>query len=356
MKKRLLLTGFCAMMICGLCFVLSACGGEKAPFQGLNLDDYLTVPEYKGLEIEKYKIEVTKDDIQQKIQLALDGAAKEETLSKDAELKEGDTAKIDYTGKIDGKEFEGGTGKDFDLKLGSGSFIEGFEEGLIGKKTGDKVSLDLKFPEDYGNEKVAGKDVVFDVTVKSAMRTKTPEYNEDFVKNNTDYKTKKEYEKALKKQIAEEKEESAKNEQRTALWSGLLDKTEVKKYPETELNAYKEVVNSQLDSMAEQYQMDRKELLKQYYGTDDEKEINTIIEDSAKSQVKQEMLVEYIAGKEKLSYTDKEKEDLIGGIEAQGYNDEQVKEYTGRDMDQYADISLKYVKVVDFLMENAVEK
>ena len=355
MKKRLLFTGFCVVLICGICLGMSSCG-EKAPYQGLNLDDYLKVPEYKGLEIEPYEIKVTDADVLERVQQGLQQAGKDQKLKKGDELEEGDTAKIDYEGKIDGKAFENGSAKDFDLELGSDTFIDGFEDGLIGKKVGEKVSLNLKFPKDYGKAEYAGKDVVFDVNIKSATRKDVPEYTEEYVKKNTDYKSKAEYEKNLRKQIKSEKEEQAKNEQRTSLWSDLLAETKVSKYPETELKAYKEVYSKQIDSMAEQYGMERSELLKQYYGTDDEKKVDALIEDSAKGLIKQEMLVEYIADKEKLTYTDKDKEALIENIKQQGYDDESVKEYTGRTMDEYAHINLQYKNVIDFLMENAVEK
>ena len=102
--------------------------------------------------------------------------------------------------------------------------------------------------------------------------------------------------------------------------------------------------------------MERSELLKQYYGTDDEKKVDALIEDSAKGLIKQEMLTEYIAEKEGLTYTDEEKEKTIAEVEGQGYDDETVKQYTGRTMEQYAHIRLLYEKVQDFILDNAKVK
>ena len=357
MKRRTILTMMMLVLGVVLSIGLSACGeSSDTQYSGLNLDDYLTVGEYKGLEVDDYNIKISNQEIQERVDQALEAATENTDLNKDDELESGDTANIDFSGKVDGKEFEGGTSKDFDLVLGSGSFIEGFEDGLIGKKIGDEVELNLTFPKDYQGKEVAGKDVVFTVKINSATRPHKPKYNKAFVQSNTDFKTKAEYEESLKQQIYSEKEEQAKNEQKMSLWSDVLDSTKVKKYPETEMAAYKEVFSAQVDTMAEQAGMERAEVLKQYYGAESEEAFDSIIEDSVKTLIKQEMLVEYIADKEGLKYTDEEKEKLISELEGQGYTDETVKSYTGRTMDQYAHIELLYEKVQDVLLDNAVVK
>ena len=121
-------------------------------------------------------------------------------------IKEGDTVNIDYVGKKDGKKFDGGSAEGYDLEIGSGSFIDGFEDGLIGKKIGDKVKLELTFPEDYGEASLAGQDVVFNVTINSATRMTVPEYDLANVKNTTEYDSIAAYEKAVEKENYKEKE------------------------------------------------------------------------------------------------------------------------------------------------------
>lgn len=356
MKRRTILTG-CAMLLgIFLCLGLAACGGEKMQYDGLNLDDYITVGEYKGLEVDGYKIKVSEQEIQEKVEAALKEKQENNKLDKKTKLKKGDTANIDYTGKVDGKEFDGGASQGFDLELGSGQFIEGFEDGLIGHKVGDTVEVKVHFPDDYQGEKVAGKDAVFTVKINSATRPKVPEYTVDFVKKNTDYETKEDYEESIRKEIYNEKEEQARTEQKNALWSEVLENTEVKKYPEEELAAYQEVFDAQIDSMAKQYNMTRSQILNQMYGTDDEKQVKSIIEDSTKTLIKQEMLTEYIADKEDLSYTDEEKQAKLDEVSKQGYDEETVKSYTGRTLEQYAHITLLYEKVQDFILDNAKVK
>ncbi len=373
MKRNLVLTVMALVMGMMLCFGLSACGSgsdsgsdadkssetkkeesnAKMPYEGLDLEEYVTPGEYKGLKVDGYKIKISEQEIQEKVEEALKEHKTDTPMKKGDKLKKGDVANIDYEGKVDGKVFDGGASQGFDLELGSGTFIEGFEDGLIGHKVGETVEVKVHFPDDYQGEKVAGKDAVFTVKVNSAKRPKTPEYTEAFVKKNTEYDSKEAYESGLKKEIYQEKQEKAEQEQKTQLWSDVLDKTKMKKYPEEEMKNYEKVFSDQVDLMAQQYQVSREEVLKQLYGSDDEEKVKSMIEDSTKTLIKQEMLTEYIAKKENITYTDEEKDAQIKELEGQGYNDETVKQYTGRTMEQYAHIKLLYDKVQDFLLENA---
>ncbi len=346
------LYGLAAAAVLILALALTGCG-EKMPYDGLNFDDYIKVGEYKGLTAEKTTVKVTDDEIQQRIKEAREAAADETDLAKGDEVKNGDTVNIDFTGYIDGKEFEEGTSKDFDLTLGSNSFIKGFESGLVGKKVGDTVNLDLTFPDDYQGKAVAGKDVNFKVKINSAKRSNVPEYTEDFVKKNTDYKTKKEYEASVKEALKKEKEDDAKTQQKSALWSKVMDNTEMIKYPEEELENYKTVFDTRVDDMAKQYGVDRSAIIAQYFGAKDEETFKKMVDESSKALVQQEMVIEYIADKEGLKYTGKEKDAKIEEVKAQGYDEDTVKANTGRTMDQYVHINLLYDKVMDLVLENA---
>lgn len=353
MKKRLSTVGVGLIVAAMLCMGLGGCGNSNDIYSGLNLDDYIKVGEYKGLTVEPIEVKVGKEDVQQKIDEALSAASTEKELGEDEPIKNGDTANIDFSGKIDGEEFEGGTSENFDLTIGSGSFIDGFEDGLVGKHAGEKVSLDLTFPEDYQGKEVAGKDVTFDVTINSVKRTKTPKYNDEFIKKNTEYDNKKDYEASLKKTIKKEKEEEAKNQQKNQLWSQVMENTEMIKYPEDILKTYVANFNAQIDKTAEQSGMKREDVLAQYYGVSDEKEVEKMLEESAKSLIQQEMAIEYIADKEDLSYSNDEKDAKIEEIKTMGYDEETIQEQTGRTMDEYVHINLLYEKVVDFILDNA---
>ena len=347
MKKKTI-----AGLLCGVALLVLASCGSSMSYEDYDLNEYLKVGEYKGLTVAPYSISVTDDEVQEQIQSNLKAAAKDTKLDKNTAIADGDTVNIDYTGKVDGKKFGGGTAEKQDLTIGSGSFIDGFESGLIGHKKGETVTLNLTFPEDYSEESLKGKDVTFTVKINSATRSVVPELNEEFVKENSEYKTVKEYTGAVEKQLYNEKETEAINNQKTTLWSAALDNTEVKKYPEKELNHYMEFNSEQLDQTAKQYGVSREDMLKQY-GLDDEKDFEATNEDSSKLRVKQEMLIQYIADKEKLSYTEEEKEKLIENFEAQGYDADAIEQQTGRTVNDYAHIELLYEKVLDFLLDNA---
>lgn len=338
--KKIKIWCICLITIIGM-LSLTACGGDVDPYSELNLDDYIKAGEYKGAEAKK--VTVTKEDIGNAIVEDLKNAAKQTELKKGEEVKEGDTVNIDYVGKIDGKEFEGGSAKGYDLPLGTGTFIDGFEEGLVGHKVGEKgIELKLAFPLNYTNEELQGKDVVFTVEINSATRMVQPEYNDAFVKTLGDYKNTKEYEKAVEKKLYNQK-----------AWSQVLADTKVIKYPEKIVNHYVETFDALIDYNAEQYGLDRSDYIAQYYGAATEKDLKQQFVDSAQVLVKQEMLIEYIADKEGITYTDEEAAELQKNIEAQGYTDESVERETGRTMEQYVHIELLYEKVQDYLGEIA---
>lgn len=347
MKKKLMVLLVCALTVIGF----SGCGTTMT-YDDYELTDYIKPGKYIGLEGEAYTVKVTQDDIDEEIQAALESAVEKKTLDKETEIKNGDTVNIDYVGTKDGEKFDGGSAKGYDLVIGSKSFIDGFESGLIGKKVGDKVKLNLTFPEDYSSEDLQGQDVVFDVTINSATRETTPEYNLDFIKKNTEYKSKEEYEKALEKKIYNEKEETAIRTQQEDLWSKALENTKIKKYPERELEHYLEFNSNQMDEMAESYGVSREDMLTQY-GFKDEDEFETVNDESSKLRIKQEMLLEYIADKEGIKYTDEEKEAQFEEFEKQGYDEEAIEKQTGRNADEYVHFELLYQKVLEFLVENA---
>lgn len=352
MKKRAGIVGLAIVLALSM-LGMTGCG-EKMPYSDLNLDDYLEVKEYKGVKAEAISVSVAPTEIGDEIVAALEAAAEQKELKKGTAVEEGDVLNLDYVGKIDGKAFDGGSAEGASLELGSGSYIDGFESGLIGKTVGQKgIKLNLTFPEDYNSEELQGKDVVFTVKINSATRLVQPEYNLDFVKTQGDYKSIEEYEADVKKRILKSKKEEALGEQKISIWSDVLESTKMKKYPEDMVKHYKTAFSEQIDYYAEQNGMERKAVMSQYYGASSEEDLDLMLDDYAKTLVKQEMLVEYIAGKEGLTYTDEETEKLKKDIEEQGYDEDTVLRETGRTMEQYLHIELLYEKVLNFLVKEA---
>lgn len=198
---------------------------DDAYLSGLTAKDYVELPEkYKHTTVEVRKpVDPTDDEVQERISLELKNRAYTEEV--DRKVKEGDIVTIDFVGKVDGEEIEGGSGT-YDLEIGSDTFIEGFEDGLIGAKKGETRDLELKFPENYGEQSLAGKDAVFTVTVNKIVKNVIPELNDDFVKgqNLTNsfglaVSTVKDYEDYIRSNIIEERESSYENSVLSAILS-----------------------------------------------------------------------------------------------------------------------------------------
>jgi len=348
MKKKLAL-----LITCMITLLMFAGCGSTMSYDDYDLNEYIEVGQYKGLKVDKVSVKVTDEEVKKEILSQRQAAAKEESLEKGQKIQNGDTVNIDYIGTKDGEKFEGGSAEGYDLVIGSGSFIDGFETGLIGKTVGENVDLNLTFPEEYNAAELAGQDVVFDVTINSAKRTVTPSYDLSFVKNNTEYDSISAYEASVEKQVYNQKEQQAIVKQQEELWSQALENTKIKKYPDREVKHYIEFNDKQMDTMAKAYGVSRDELLTQY-GFNNEEEFDTINDESSKLRVKQEMLVEYIADKEGIEYTSEEAEAMMSQFKSQGYDEKSIEEQTGRTADEYVRIELLYQKVLEFIQEEAV--
>lgn len=347
MKKKTvaLAAALCLLVTMGL----TGCGNR--PYSKYDLSEYVKVGTYKGLEMEPVKVSVSDEEVDAKIETNVENTKTEETIKEGAVAKN-DKVNIDFEGKIDGKTFEGGSAEGYDLTIGSGQFISGFEDGLIGKKVGTEQKLNLTFPKDYSNGDVAGKDVVFTVKINYISKETIPEYNDAWVAENSDVKTTADYEKLIKDQLYEEKEEEAKNTKISELWNQVVESSEVLKYPEEEVQTYVEEIEAQYQSMADSYGMELKDLWSQY-NIESQEDYDAQNKEAAQAYVKEQMVLYYIAEKEDLSYSkDKEKE-LRDAIDKAGYTEESFKENYGQDIDSYVEVSLTFNEVGEFIYKNA---
>lgn len=348
-KTKVMIASLVAINL--LAMILTACGKEESSIP--NPDEYITLGQYKGLEYDMTPTQITEDDIEEEMNFLASSYATSEVLT-EGEVKEGDVANIDFEGKLDGVAFDGGTSKGYDLTIGSHSFIDGFEEGLVGVSIGDTVDLNLTFPENYGAANLAGKDVVFTVTVNSVKRDVLPEINDDFIKeiSKNQYKTVEEYKIALQKQMAED---DAKNSELRALSELLKMAVANAKVNKDIPNAYiQSKVNRMLINVqdyAKTYNMDVDSFLEQYMGLS-RSEYNAQSIEYAKEAAKQSLVIWAIAQKEDLLVTDEELNKAINEyIEQYGYKDEE--DFRSKtDMNDFTEYILTS-KVEDFLYENA---
>ena len=239
--------------------------------------------------------------------------------------------------------------------------IDGFIDGLIGKKVGDKVTLNLKFPKDYQNEDVAGKKVVFDVTIKSKQVKSTPKYNLDFVKENSNSKTLEEYEASVKKDLEKQKTESAEDGVKQTLWSQVVASSKVKKYPKKQLAYEEEQFIKKYKDMAKSYGATWKDFLKQYMQMS-EKDFNKQTKEYAKTVVAQKLTMHAIAEKEDLEVSSKEYKNRLDELLKQaGFTKEQFQQQYNQSIEEYAkanDFGSSFLleKVEQFILDNGKVK
>ncbi len=244
MKKKLCVTAVLMLMMAMLC----GCGG-------INPDKYVTLGNYKDLSVEVTYMTFTEADLQngidQELQYYIEvyDLYEYEPIASANTVEQGSVVNIDYEGTIDGEIFSGGSAEQAHLEIGSGHFIEGFEEGLLGKSVGENVVLNLTFPENY-NPDVAGKDVVFSVSINSIDERKTPEYNDELIQalNMGEIVTTfEDYENAYREYMQSTCDEQNETALQTAIWDAVYASCEVGEPPE-------EMVDKQYDDMKEYFE------------------------------------------------------------------------------------------------------
>ena len=207
--------------------------------------------EYKGLDLEMTVEEVSDEDVDTYIGYLL---TPEEITDESATVKEGDTVNLDFVGKKDGVAFEGGTGEGYDLEIGSGSFIPGFEDGMIGMKKGETKDLDLTFPEDYFSEDLAGAKVVFTVTVNYISQV--PELSDEWVAKYSEgaYSTVEEFRAANREELEESNRSYAEAMAMSEAWQKVVDSTEILAFPEAVLSDLAKDYDEYMEGEAELYE------------------------------------------------------------------------------------------------------
>lgn len=318
MKKKIvvLLTGIMASAL-----LLSGCQASK----GLETKD-VKITQYKGVEIDEVQkaSDITDEDVEAYIQSALESQA-EVTQITDRAVEDGDTANIDFVGKIDGEAFAGGSAEEYSLTIGSGVFIDGFEESIIGHKAGETYDWNGKFPDDYNNEEMAGKDVVFTITVNAIIQENVPELDDAFVKKvSKKSNTVDEYKKEVKELLEKDAEDAYTYSIEAAVWEKVLGNAEITKYPKKETKEMKDNWITQYESTAGYYDMEYEEFIQEQMGMD-VKEFEKQIETVVKEVLKEKMVVEAIADKEKIKLDDKTYEaELENIVQEYGYESVEI--------------------------------
>lgn len=358
-KKLLIGSGVVVAIVAVIAIILVFVNNKQSKEYNYDLSKYVKVGNYKGLEYASQKASVTDEEVDAEIQRRLQKAAKTEN-SKTGKVENGDTINISFVGKIDGKEFEGGSSESTDITVGTTQMIDGFVEGLIGKNVGETVTLNLKFPDDYGKTDLQGKAVEFKVTINSKKKISVPKLNASFVKKNSKYKTVKEYKEGVKKELLNQKQKSIDSTVKQELWSRIINKSKAKKYPEKELNEAMSQANKLEESykaQAQNYGMEWETYLKTVMRTD-KKGFEKLKQEYAKNIVFNRMVMYSIARSENISLSNREyKKEILKILEDNGYDEESFKKAFGKDIETYADEQnwrqkILFDKVLDKVMKD----
>lgn len=311
---------------------------------GIDVEKCVTLGDYKGVTVEKTIQSVTDEDVQNEI----DNALANYPVEVDQAAKEGDTVNIDYVGKIDGEEFDGGSDQGADLKLGSGKFIDGFEDGLIGVRKGETRTLNLTFPEDYTQD-LAGKAVEFTVTV-NAVKEPLSEPTDQWVADNIEgYDNIADYKAGIRSEQEESNEQTAENQVRYAAWTQVIDNCTINEYPETLVEVGKKLYEQQVETYAKYAGMELDAYIESSGLTQEEYQSN--MEEYGKNVAAQALVCQAICDKEGFAIGDDDYQKALQDMltEYGCTEDELIQTYGQDNVEQ----SIMLNRVSNLILENA---
>lgn len=314
-----------------------------------NVEKYVTIAEYKGIALDHSVAGVTDENVEKRVAQNLQGKS-EEVTDKDAVIQNGDTATINFVGTKDGVAFEGGTANNYDLVIGSGTIIPGFEEGILGMKKGETKDITVTFPKNYQSSELAGQEAVFQITVQSFKRP--PELTDTWAAANTDYKTADEYRASVRTQLEQEAQDQAESSLRSTAWTTVYSNSEVVEYPEKDIEEATQEFRSQIEAYAKQGNMELEDFVKSQGVSMDDFEAQC--QQYAQNKVKQNLIIQGIMDAEGMTLEDEE---------SLAIQNELVEKYASGDLaaliDTYGQVAVDetigLIRVEDFIIANSKE-
>lgn len=350
MKKKIVLLA-AIMLLAG---TLTACGKDKSYLSGIKASDYVTLGEYKGIEVAASQLIVDDEAVDSYIDYLLSMSSEKVEVTDRDTVENGDIVNIDYTGYRDGVPFDRGADTGADLAIGSGRFIPGFEEGLIGGKVGETVSLDLTFPEDYDNAEMAGAAVTFEVKINSISVAVAPELTDEYVQglNLAECATVEDLRAYIRGLMEEDAAASYNETVARNITQTLMANCIFEEPPKEMVDRYVTVLTDSMSARATASGMDLNTYMLNYYNMDSAAYLEVFRED-ATTMAEQYIMFQAIADAEGLSPT---KDELDAAMEERmadfGYTSmEEFKENVSDD--EFYEYFMPD-GVMDFLIENAV--
>ena len=312
-----------------------------------------TVKKYKGLEVKKIDSKVSKKDVDAAIESDRQKNARVVSVD-DRDLQKDDISTIDFEGFVDGVAFEGGKAENFELTIGSGQFIPGFEDQLIGMKIGEEREINVTFPKEYHAENLAGKPAIFKVKLISIKSKILPELDDEFAKDVSEFETLADYRKDVEKKVKKQKQESAKNQKEIAVIDKLVENTEVV-IPESMIDDEVESMSNQFASNLAYQGLD----LKTYcmYMNTTEEEFKKNLRPEAEKNVKLKLALDAIEKLEDIKVEAKEIDEKIDELKKQ-YGSENTNDDLNKNENvrHYMEEKIKQDKLMKIIVDSAIEK
>lgn len=307
---------------------------------------------YKGVKVDKIDVAVTDEEVDAEINKELEKNARNITVE-DRAVKDGDVTTLDFEGFVDGVAFDGGKGENYPLTIGSGAFIPGFEEQLVGAEIGKEVEVKVTFPEDYQAENLKGKDAVFKCTIKEIKEKQLPALDDEFASEVSEFDTLAEYKEDVKKNLAEKKEKDAKNAKENAAVQAAVEVSEME-IPEAMLETQQKQM---IDEFAQRITMQglSMEQYFQFTGTNYQQMLEQV-KPQAEERIKSRLVLEAIAAAENLEATEEEYEkelETMAGVYQMELD--KVKELMGEKEKKNIMQDLAVRKAAEFVADNAKE-
>lgn len=324
--------------------------GKDFEFEAtVTVEPEVKLGDYKGLEIEKQDSELTDQDLQDEIDHSL-GHLADMVVKEDGAVEEGDTVNIDFDGYVDGEQFEGGQADGYDLEIGSGSFIPGFEDQLVGVKTGEEKDVVVTFPEEYHAEELAGKEATFKTKVNEIKYKEVPELTDEIANElDSDANSVDEYKENLRKRLSEEKAQDAENVEKEEAINKVTENTTI--------DIPQAMIDTELDRMVQEFgqRIQQQGLDLQTYfqiSGQDESQLREQMKDDAEQRVKTNLTLSAIADEENIEVTDEDIDKELEKMSSQfNISVEDIKQTLGNTDIIKNDVRIQ--KVIDLLRDNA---
>lgn len=313
----------------------------------------VTLGDYKGIEVEKKEAEVSEEEITAEIDKAREANSRLITIE-DRATEDGDTVIIDFDGYVDGKQFEGGYAEDYTLVLGSHSFIDNFEDQLVGKNLGEDVEVNVTFPEEYHVDELKGKPALFKVKIKEIQKKELPELDDDFAQDVSDFDTLDEYKADVEKKILKNKENQIKREQEDQIIEKIIENAQME-IPQQMITAQTRQMTQEFAQRLQSQGLSLEQYM-QFTGLTPQKMMEDL-EPQALKRIQSRLVLEAVVVAENIEASDEEIDKELENM-ASMYQMEidKLKELIGDDEKKQIGMDLAVQKAVEFVVKEAVEK